>query len=109
MFIPSKDKEMAEESSFCNTPSQVIEGKYLNPKALIELLRRVYGISDGRNNFRVELRLNQYKIYLLEHLSSKPTLTAAEINYCRVYVCCQCGPSSTYRRTGLRELKTTYE
>ena len=57
MFIPSKDKEMAEESSFCNTPSQVIEGKYLNPKALIELLRRVYGISDGKNNFRVEVNL----------------------------------------------------
>jgi len=73
------------DTSFCATPSQVIEGKYLSQNALIQLLRRVYGISDGGNNFRVELRLNQYKIYLLEHLNSKPTLTPDEINCCRVY------------------------
>jgi len=43
---------------------QVIEGKYINARALMDLLQTVYGKSEkGENNFAVYLRLNRYKIY----------------------------------------------
>ncbi|TVY43945.1 hypothetical protein LOCC1_G005608 [Lachnellula occidentalis] len=49
---------------------QVIEGQYLDQRKLVVLLRNVYGTStEGKNNFRVELRLNRYKIYPSDHLS----------------------------------------
>lgn len=39
-----------------NPEPQVIESKYINPRALIELLRDVYGTSEkGQNNFLVEV------------------------------------------------------
>jgi hypothetical protein len=76
-------------------PTQVIEGHYLDPQKLMNLLRDVYGTSnEGKNNFRVEvrdlfypssqtqalmmrqqLRLNRYKIYPSKHVSDDYALT----------------------------------
>ncbi|KAL2063165.1 hypothetical protein VTL71DRAFT_6237 [Oculimacula yallundae] len=42
---------------------QVIEGQYLDQQRFMALLKHVYGTNAGKNNFRVELRLNRYKIY----------------------------------------------
>ncbi|KAE8341664.1 hypothetical protein BDV24DRAFT_131818 [Aspergillus arachidicola] len=64
------------------TPNQVIEGKYMNPKKLVKLLRSEY----GQANFRVELRLDQYKIYVLDQERARsPGLTQEQINECRVW------------------------
>ncbi|KAB8203327.1 hypothetical protein BDV34DRAFT_199310 [Aspergillus parasiticus] len=64
------------------TPNQVIEGKYMNPKKLVKLLRNEY----GQANFRVELRLDQYKIYVLDQERARsPGLTQEQINECRVW------------------------
>ena len=64
------------DTSFCPTPSQVIEAKYLNQNALIRLLRRVYGDSDGGNNFRVEVYLSLW----LTSRESNVTLSYGLIN-----------------------------
>ncbi|KAH8648292.1 hypothetical protein BGZ60DRAFT_534973 [Tricladium varicosporioides] len=42
-------------------PSQTIDGQFVDPGKLIRLLQETYG--EGENNFKVELRLNRYKIY----------------------------------------------
>ncbi|KAJ9273479.1 hypothetical protein DTO271D3_2542 [Paecilomyces variotii] len=65
-----------------NPEPQVIESKYINPRALIELLRDVYGTSEkGQNNFLVELRLNRYKIY--RPSSSNDIINARQISSCQ--------------------------
>ncbi|KAH7381106.1 hypothetical protein BKA64DRAFT_749810 [Cadophora sp. MPI-SDFR-AT-0126] len=51
-------------SSICMP--QVIEGQYLDQRRFMNLLKQVYGTSGGKNNFRVELRLNRYKIYPMD-------------------------------------------
>ncbi|KAF5876968.1 uncharacterized protein Bfra_001326 [Botrytis fragariae] len=58
----------------CLSP-QVIDGHYVDPRKLISLLQRVYGTVDGNNNFRVELRLNRYKIYRPSDDDNVQTLT----------------------------------
>ncbi|TVY20101.1 hypothetical protein LARI1_G001943 [Lachnellula arida] len=61
---------MSSHSSLDRSYPQVIEGQYLDQRKLVVLLRNVYGTSsEGKNNFKVELRLNRYKIYPSEHLS----------------------------------------
>ena len=44
-------RAMSRGRSFNTTPNQVIEGKYMNPKKLVRLLRNEY----GQANFRVEV------------------------------------------------------
>ncbi|KAF7889980.1 uncharacterized protein EAF02_002395 [Botrytis sinoallii] len=68
----------------CLSP-QVIDGHYVDPRKLISLLQRVYGTVDGNNNFRVELRLNRYKIYRPSDDDNVRTLTEEQIQDCRVY------------------------
>ncbi|OJJ85920.1 uncharacterized protein ASPGLDRAFT_44892 [Aspergillus glaucus CBS 516.65] len=64
-------------------PMQQIDGKCVDQRKLMSLLRTIYGISnEGRNNFYVELRLNKYKIY---RATDSPALTEAEIRDCRTY------------------------
>ncbi|OJD29031.1 uncharacterized protein BKCO1_970006 [Diplodia corticola] len=46
-------------TSVATRPVQVIEGKDIDARKLIGLLSDVY----GQDNFRVELRLNRYRIY----------------------------------------------
>jgi len=53
------------DSSSISMP-QVIEGQYLDQRRFMNLLKQVYGTSEGKNNFRVELRLNRYKIYPMD-------------------------------------------
>ncbi|KAL1970710.1 hypothetical protein VTN77DRAFT_4354 [Rasamsonia byssochlamydoides] len=75
---------MAAGSIYSEEPHQIIEGKYVDPAMLMSLLRDVYGISEeGKNNFRVELRLNRYKIYRATNLRHAPVLTEAQISDCR--------------------------
>ncbi|OJJ37065.1 hypothetical protein ASPWEDRAFT_38707 [Aspergillus wentii DTO 134E9] len=63
------------------TSMQQIDGKCVDPRKLIKLLRNVYGISEeGKNNFYVELRLNKYKIY---RTTDGPDLTEDDIRACR--------------------------
>jgi hypothetical protein len=38
-----------------SSPVQVIEGHYLDQHKLMALLKNVYGTSEGKNNFRVEV------------------------------------------------------
>jgi len=61
---------------------QVIEGQYLDQHKLMQLLKHIYG---AQNNFRVELRLNRYKIYPSENLHRAPGLTDDQIQDCRAY------------------------
>ncbi|KIM97295.1 hypothetical protein OIDMADRAFT_20488 [Oidiodendron maius Zn] len=65
-------------------PTQIIEGQHVDQQKLMTMLKSIYGTSDGRNNFRVELRLNKYKIYASEPLSNAG-LTDDQIEGCRVY------------------------
>lgn len=65
-------------------PVQVIEGHYLDQHKLMALLKNVYGTSEGKNNFRVELRLNRYKIYPSEQ-AHNGKLTDDQIQDCRAY------------------------
>jgi len=70
--------------SYSAKPIQIIEGQYLDQRKLMSLLRNVYGTSDGgKNNFRVELRLNRYRIYPSEHVSAASELTQDQILNCR--------------------------
>lgn len=36
-------------------PAQVIEGHYLDHRRLVDILQRIYGHTDGEDNFRVEV------------------------------------------------------
>ncbi|THC93023.1 hypothetical protein EYZ11_007505 [Aspergillus tanneri] len=74
---------MSRGRFYGRSPQHVIEGKYMDPKRLVSLLRHEY----GQRNFRVELRLDTYKIYLPDHTTSKsPGLTEEQINSCRVFL-----------------------
>ncbi|KAG4422123.1 hypothetical protein IFR04_004750 [Cadophora malorum] len=55
-----------DSSSISISMPQVIEGQYLDQRRFMNLLKQVYGTSGGKNNFRVELRLNRYKIYPMD-------------------------------------------
>ncbi|KAG9233394.1 hypothetical protein BJ875DRAFT_485167 [Amylocarpus encephaloides] len=59
---------------------QVIEGHFMDQRKLISKLKDVY----GENNFRVELRLNRYKIYPSETFPEKRPLSPDDIQACRV-------------------------
>jgi len=75
---------MSCHSSYRDQPIQVIEGHYVDQQKLMRLLRNVYGISqEGKNNFRVELRLNRYKIYPSSEHRDFSTLTEDQIQDCR--------------------------
>jgi hypothetical protein len=41
--------------SYSSKPIQIIEGQYLDQHKLMKLLKNVYGTSEGKNNFRVEV------------------------------------------------------
>ncbi|KUJ20794.1 uncharacterized protein LY89DRAFT_730809 [Mollisia scopiformis] len=67
--------------TFSSEP-QVIDGQFLDQRKLMRLLKDVYGTSEeGKNNFRVELRLNRYRIYPLARSTSN--LTEDQIEDCR--------------------------
>jgi len=71
-------------SSHATKPAQIIEGEYLDPQKLMQLLSHKYGPSN-RNNFRVELRLNRYQIYPPQGAADAGGLTEAQIKACRAY------------------------
>ena len=45
-------------AKMASTPTQIIEGQYLDQQKLMALLQYVYGTSEGKNNFRVEVNYN---------------------------------------------------
>jgi hypothetical protein len=47
---------MASESCYHTEPIQIIDGNHLDQRKLVTLLKEVYGTSEGKNNFRVEVR-----------------------------------------------------
>jgi len=67
--------------SITEKPAQIIEGRHLDPRKLVRLLEEVH----GENNFRVELRLDRYKIYLSDEITEDTILSDAQIQDCRVY------------------------
>jgi len=74
---------MSSHTPFTTEPTQIIEGQYVDQRKLMNLLKDLYGTSDeGENNFYVELRLNRYKIYPLEHAVDVPMLTQDQIQDC---------------------------
>ncbi|KAL2822809.1 hypothetical protein BDW59DRAFT_149214 [Aspergillus cavernicola] len=54
-------------------------GKYMDPRKLVLLLRQQYGPS----NFRVDLRRDQYNIYVEPGNSLSFRLTEEQIDMCR--------------------------
>ena len=46
---------MCDDNDMPPSPVQVIEGQYLDQHKLMALLKIVYGTSEGKNNFRVEV------------------------------------------------------
>lgn len=74
---------MSSHSHSTHSPDpQIIDGQFLDQKKLMRLLKDVYGTSEeGKNNFRVELRLNRYRIYPLVRTNSN--LTEDQIEDCR--------------------------
>lgn len=45
------------DAGYSPTPSQIIDGHFLNQKRLLEALRSIFGCSNvGENKFRVEVR-----------------------------------------------------
>ncbi|KAL3471755.1 hypothetical protein BJX99DRAFT_262973 [Aspergillus californicus] len=54
-------------------------GKFMDPRALVSLLRKQYGPS----NFRVDLQRDQYIIYVNSGKSPDSELTAEQIDTCR--------------------------
>jgi hypothetical protein len=48
---------MCDDNDMPPSPVQVIEGQYLDQRKLMALLKNVYGTSEGKNNFRVEVNL----------------------------------------------------
>jgi len=61
---------------------QIIDGGYVDQRRLMDLLRDIYGTKDGQNNFKVELRLNRYKIYPANKENTE-RLTDEQIQDCR--------------------------
>jgi hypothetical protein len=53
-------------------PSQIIDAPHVDQRKLIRLLKEMYGENEGKDNFRVELRLNRYKIYALDDAPPRP-------------------------------------
>jgi len=71
--------------TYTQTSPQIIDGQYLDQHKLMRLLKDVYGTSnEGQNRFRVELRLNRYKIYPTEN-ANHLALTEDQIQDCRVF------------------------
>jgi len=66
-------------------PKQIIEGQNIDQQKLMSVLKNLYGTKEGKNNFRVELRLNNYKIYPSEDVNDDSVLTQDQIQGCRVY------------------------
>jgi len=67
-------------------PVQIIEAHNLDQHKLLRLLQAIYGPADGEESkFRVELRLNRYKIYLSEDVPTNSILSEAQIGDCRTY------------------------
>jgi len=70
--------------SYTDAP-QIIEGQYVDQQKLMRLLKEIYGASEeGENRFKVELRLNRYKIYPAED-AKHLVLTEDQIRDCRAY------------------------
>jgi len=62
---------------------QIIDGGYVDQRRLMDLLKDIYGTKDdGQNNFKVELRLNRYKIYPF-NTENAERLTEEQIQDCR--------------------------
>ncbi|KUJ21643.1 uncharacterized protein LY89DRAFT_729156 [Mollisia scopiformis] len=58
--------------------SQVIDRSYVDQKKLVQKLKNRYGQGpDGKNNFKIQLRLNRYTIMFP---ANAETLTEGEIN-----------------------------
>jgi len=70
------------EISSAPAPSQIIDGGYVDQRRLMNLLKDIYGTKDGQNNFKVELRLNRYKIYPF-NTDNIEKLTEEQIQDCR--------------------------
>ncbi|PLN83082.1 hypothetical protein BDW42DRAFT_165247 [Aspergillus taichungensis] len=63
-------------------PHQVIDGRFMDPAKLVNVLRSEY----GQSNFRVELRLDQYKIYVFDQAMAQSSgLTQEKIKYCQLF------------------------
>ncbi|KAL3465117.1 hypothetical protein BJX64DRAFT_253787 [Aspergillus heterothallicus] len=65
----------------CNPIPHRYQGKSLDPTKLVQLLREQYGPS----NFRIDLQLDQYIVYVPPANSRPSGLTDDEIDTCR---CC---------------------
>jgi len=65
-------------------PSQIIDAPHVDQQKLIRLLKETYGESEGKDNFRVELRLNRYKIYALDDAAPR-ILTEDQIRDLQAY------------------------
>ncbi|KAL2824960.1 hypothetical protein BJY01DRAFT_230347 [Aspergillus pseudoustus] len=63
----------------CNPIPHRYEGKCLDPSKLVRLLREQYGPS----NFRIDLQLDQYIVYVPPAKSRPSGLTDDEIDTCR--------------------------
>lgn len=75
-------------TGYSPTPSQVIDGHFLDQGRLLKVLRDIFGASDaGESKFRVELRLNRYKIYPSTTYTQPPELTQEQILGCRTIFC----------------------
>lgn len=74
---------MSRSCPYSPTPFRIVEGKYMDPRKLVKMLRKEY----GQSNFRVELRLDQYKIYVPDHQREQTSVSIDEmINDCRVFI-----------------------
>jgi hypothetical protein len=56
-----------------STPTQIIEGQYLDQQKLMALLQYVYGTSEGKNNFRVEVNYNTSQQSLADIMDTAQT------------------------------------
>ncbi|KAM3076428.1 hypothetical protein ACMFMG_012176 [Clarireedia jacksonii] len=66
-----------------SSPPQIIDGGYVDQRRLMDLLKDIYGTKEGgENNFKVELRLNRYKIYP-PNKENTERLTEEQIQDCR--------------------------
>ncbi|KAL3487272.1 hypothetical protein BJX62DRAFT_213860 [Aspergillus germanicus] len=63
----------------CNPIPHFSEGKCLDPSKLVRLLREQYGPS----NFRIDLQLDEYIVYVPSAKSRSSALTEDQINTCR--------------------------
>ncbi|PKX99289.1 uncharacterized protein P174DRAFT_437723 [Aspergillus novofumigatus IBT 16806] len=81
---------MSRSCPYSPTPFRIVEGKYMDPRKLVKMLRKEY----GQSNFRVEvtaicsmsdirkmlintqqLRLDQYKIYIPDHQREQTSIS----------------------------------